>query len=84
MENSVAIQINENPHSVTIETNEADGLGHGTKEIVQDQDIIASIATVFRTQLPIKAVTWDLVKSVTKNDEVSQKIIAMVLSVFPD
>ena len=73
-----------NPASSQDPAHEAGGLGHDTEADVQDQDLISSIATVFRKQLPLKAVTWDLVKSVTKNDEMSQKIVALVLRGFPE
>ena len=63
---------------------EAGGLCDVAEEDVQDRALIATIATVFKKQLPIKAVTWDLVKSVTKNDEVVQQVIAMVFRGFPE
>ena len=63
-------------------TPEAGGLYYSEDEGEHDRDLIASIATVFKKQLPIKAVTWDLVKSVTKNEGVLQQVIAMALSSF--
>ena len=35
-------------------------------------------------QFPIKAVTWELVKSATKYDETLQQVISLVLRGFPD
>ena len=42
-----------NPASSEDPAHEAGGLSHTTGEDVQDQDLIASIATVIRKQLPI-------------------------------
>ena len=45
-------------------------------EDTQDEiSLISSVVSGFRKQLPFKAVTWELVKSVCKADETMQQLI---------
>ena len=49
-----------------------------------EADMIAGIACSFSKQLPVKAVTWELVKTVTNSDPVLQQVISLVMSGFPE
>ena len=49
-----------------------------------ETDMIAGIAWSFSKQLPVKAVTWELVKTVTNSDPVLQQVISFVMRGFPE
>ena len=49
-----------------------------------ENDMIAGIAWSFSKQLPVKAVTWELVKTVTNSDPVLQQVISFVMRGFPE
>ena len=53
-------------------------------ESEDEEAMIAGIACTFNKQLPVKAVTWDLVKTVTKSDSILQQVISFVLNGFPE
>ena len=55
-----------------------------SKEESQDEiSLVSSVSAMFRKQLPFKAVTWELVKSVSKSDEPTQQIFSYVANGFP-
>ena len=45
---------------------------------------MSSVSAVFRKQLPFKAITWSLVKTVSKNDEAIQQLMSYVVKGFPE
>ena len=46
--------------------------------------MVAGIAGSFNKQLPVKAVTWELVKTVTNSDQILQQVAQFIVNGFPN
>ena len=49
-----------------------------------EKSVVTSVKTTFTKQMPMKAVTWELLKTVTKTDETLQQVMSLVLQGFPN
>ena len=72
------------------ETSRANPFDYSSESLEEKDDcqeeisLISSVSAVFQKQLPFKAITWNLVKTVSKNDEAIQQLMSYVVKGFPE